>query len=129
MQRALKDTFFYHLGTILIIVLVNPISALPKLLIDGLKRILKKSNQKSGLMKFTISSMMCCFYFYDRFLRFHSYQSYVQVAMWSLPHGKASQKAFFLINRHKDELRNIDFLQRFVLFQAKVVFFFLNKEN
>lgn len=45
--------------------------------------------------------------------------------MWSLPHRKASQKSYFLINRHKDDLRDIDFLQRFVIFQTKVNFLFI----
>ena len=90
------------------------------MIVGGMKRILKKSNQKSGFIKFTISSMMCCFYLYDKFFRFYSYQTYVQVAMWSLPHAKAAQKSYFLINRHKEQLRDIDFLQKFVIFQAKV---------
>ena len=119
-KRALKDAFLYHLGTVLLIVVINPLSMLPKAFINLMKSILKKSNQKSPFIKFIISSMMCCFYCFDHFFRYFSYQTYVQVVMWSLPHGKASQKAFFLINRHKSELRDIDFLQRFVIFQAKL---------
>ena len=118
--RALKDTILYHLGTVLMIVLLAPLSAIPKSIFGNVKKVLKKSNQKSCLVKSTISGLMCCFYLYDKFFRFHSYQTYVQVAMWSLNHRKASQKAYFLIDRHKAEVRSIDFLQRFVIFQTKV---------
>lgn len=118
--RALKDTFIYHLGTILLTVIITPIFSVPRNIIGPFKYFLKKANQKNSFVKFTISALMCCFVIYDNFLRYLTYNCYIQTAMWSLNHKKASRKAYFLVNRHQKDIRNIEFLQKFVILQTKV---------
>ena len=49
--RALKDTFIYHLGTILLTVIITPIFSVPRNIIGPFKYFLKKANQKNSFVK------------------------------------------------------------------------------
>ena len=120
-SRAIRETLFYHLGTILITVLLTPFCSVLRFLFGSLKNALKGANQKNNYIKFTINAFLCCLIFYDKFFRFISYHNYVQVALWSNSYWKSCKKSFFLINRHNEEIRNIEFLQTFVILQTKVI--------
>ena len=42
------------------------------------------------------------------------------MAIWSEPYVISSEKAFFLLERNKEKIKDLDFLVEFILFQQKL---------
>ena len=109
------------MGTLIRLALFKLIFMVPRIIFGVTKKILRRAKQSSTLIRFFQASCMCCIHSFEEFFRYISKHLIIQVALWSNGYSLASKKAFFLLFRHKDDIRDLDFLQVFVLFQNKVI--------
>jgi len=88
--------------------------------LGGTRKILRKARQYSNFIRFSQALCLACIHWDFRFLRFISKHLLVQMCIWGDSFRTASQKAYFLIQRHPDKVNKIDSLATFILFQTKV---------
>lgn len=108
------------MGTVVLVSLITMILTIPKLVLGAMKKVLRNADQYSNLVRFFQASCMCCIHVYESVLRYVSKQALVQSAIWNDKYGDASKKAYFLLFRNRMKIKDMDFLQGFVLFQTKV---------
>jgi hypothetical protein len=53
---------------------------------------------------------MCPIHFYEKFLRYVSKNTVVQVAMWARPYYECSKMSYFLLFRNRNRVKDLDFL-------------------
>jgi len=66
--------------------------------------------QSSQFVRYIQGCFSCCLNFNGGFLRYISLHTFVQTSLFGDGYGTASKKAFFLINRHREKLKDLDFL-------------------
>ncbi|KAL4473830.1 hypothetical protein ABPG74_022694 [Tetrahymena malaccensis] len=117
---TLKRIFRYHIGTVSLYVLMKPIFIIPKMLLDLVIAIFRQLPQGSQFVRYIEGCFCFCINIYSSFLRYISVNCFVQTCLFGDGYGTASKKAYFLINRHKEKLKDLDFLISFMIYQIKL---------
>jgi len=89
-------------------------------LLGGTRKLLRKAKQHSNFIRFSQAFCLACIHWDFRFLRFISKHLLIQMCIWGDGFRVASQKAYFLLMRHPNKTKRIDFISTFILFQTKV---------
>lgn len=80
----------------------------------------KKLPQNSYLVRFLEACCLPCIHLNETYFRYMSKNSFVMVSIWSDNFTVAGKKAFFLLNRHKQHFKDLDFLQSFIIKQIQL---------
>jgi len=98
----------------------------PTAVLGSLRRSLRKAKQYSNFVRFFQACCLCCINSYEKFFRYNTKHSLVQLAIWSSDFKTSAQRAWYLLFRNRETVKNVDFLATFLLFQTKVSPILLN---
>ena len=122
MVKITKNIFKYHTGTITMLAMYKLVFKFERIMLMGARKGLRKSKQYSNLVRFWQAFCLVCIHFDFRFFRYISKHLLVQMCIWGDSFKPAAQKAYFLLSRHQDQVRSIDSITTFILFQMKVIY-------
>ena len=116
---VMKNTFKYHLGSLVLFTLLRFAFGYLINILDFLYKFIEKKN--STFWKILQIALMPVFFLYFKILRYFREDFYIQTYLWSENFWKSSRKAFFLKNiRNKHRSDGPDFLYNFILMQIKL---------
>jgi len=124
LKRVLKDILIFHTGTVFFCSIYHVVAENLAKPLAILTTSLKDAYNTSNIAKFVYILLSPLVGVYYLFLRFASKKSYIHTIMWSDGYVSASHKQYFLSFRHKDRMKDLDFVQDFIILQLKVNSFF-----
>lgn len=119
-ENTVKIIWKHHMGTIIMLALFKFIFKFPAWVMGSIKNILVSMKQEHTFVRFMQACCLCCIHLYERFFRYLTKHTLVQMCMWSANFMVAAKRAYYLQLRHTKKIKNMDFLGTFLLFQAKV---------
>ncbi|KAL4472584.1 hypothetical protein ABPG74_018533 [Tetrahymena malaccensis] len=119
-----KNIFRYHFGTVVMFSLISTVITIPKIFIMALRRSLRSLPQYLNSVRYFQATCNCCLFSYEKFLRYFSKSSLVQVAITSMEFYPSSKIAYFLIFRNKEKISDMDGMQQFVVSNIKFLISF-----
>ncbi|CAD8131881.1 unnamed protein product [Paramecium octaurelia] len=122
---SFKTLFRYHFGTCVFIAFNLMFLTVPQSIMDYSRSLMRFLPQTSSCVRYTQASCMACIHAFEVFLRYISKHSVVQVAIWSEPYYQSAKKAYFLIFRNQDKIKDLDFLQTLIVFQIRMATAFM----
>lgn len=108
------------MGTVALIAISKLIFKIQATFLETLRKTLRKAKQHSNFVRFWQACCLCCVHVHQRFYRYISKHALVQTCIWGDPFKSASQKSFFLLRRHQEQVKNMDSVSTYILFQTKV---------
>ncbi|KAF0310012.1 Choline transporter-like protein 1 [Amphibalanus amphitrite] len=112
---AIKNTLFYHLGSV---ALGSFIIAVVKMIRFILKRLQKRMGQNPAI-KAVCCCCQCCIWLLEKFLKVLNRNAYVEIAIHGYCFCKAAQQAFGIMARNALRVAAINSIGDFVLFLGK----------
>lgn len=125
----LKDILRFHTGTIVFCAIYHVFAENLAKPMNFITKSLRDAHSNSNIARFIFIILSPLIKLHYLFLRFASKKAYIHTVMWSDGYNKASHKQYFLTFRHRKRMKDLDFVQDFIVLQLKVCFSYFFKKN